>query len=321
MNKYFKQKIISLIVVLVIMLLITYLNQLSLGENKKDLFVYYLDVGQGDSVLIKTPNGMKVLIDAGRDGKVINEIEKILPFYDKRIDLIIFSHGDLDHIGGFYEVLDRYSVGQVIRSKIEVDSDIEKNLLEKVKSLGIEIEEIQKGDKIVLDQNAGIYLETYWPLLRQGYEGQAIESSDRNENSLVLELIHGENEFLFTGDATIESELELLKIFETQIDSDVLKVGHHGSKTSTSQMFLDKVTPDYSILSYGENSYGHPHKEVTDRLTQSGIKTFETKKRTIVVRSNAETLEVYYSKSLFNQTSFLQSLISAIFVNGFDSSS
>jgi competence protein ComEC len=321
MNKYFKQKIISLIVVLVIVLLITYLNQLSLGENKKDLFVYYLDVGQGDSALIKSPNGMKVLIDAGRDGKVINEIEKILPFYDKKINVLIFSHGDLDHIGGFFEILDRYQVEQVIRSKMEVDSDIEKDLLDKVKSLGIEIEEIQKGDKIVLDQNAGIYLETYWPLPQRGFAGQTIESSDRNENSLVLELIHGENDFLFTGDATIGTEIELLRIFQTEIDSDVLKVGHHGSKTSTSQLFLDKVSPEYSILSFGENSYGHPHKEVTERLNNSGIKILETKERTIVARSNAETLEVYYSKSLFNQTSFLQSLISAIFIDSFNASS
>jgi competence protein ComEC len=158
------------------------------------------------------------------------------------------------------------------------------------------------GDKVVLD--GGIYIDVYWPSLQ--------EIQDENQNSLVFELIHGENEFLFTGDATIETELKLLQLFGEKLDSDVLKVGHHGSKTSTSQLFLETVSPDFSILSYGENSYGHPHEEVLDKLQDWGGEIFHTKNRgTIVARSDGSDI-------LFQDPSLFQSFVGSVLIDSFN---
>jgi competence protein ComEC len=302
-----KHKSITAFVLAVFLLLLFELSKVDF-QDEKDLKVYFLDVGQGDAALVVAPNNFKILIDAGRGEKVVSELEKIIPFWDKRIDLLVVSHGDLDHIGGFFDVVDRYEVGEIVRSNIEIDSDFEDELLSKVEGLQIPISKIKKEDVLIVDQKEGVYFETYWP------SGET-QTTNRNENSLVMELIHGDNEFLFTGDVGLQTEIELIKDFEKEIDTDVLKVGHHGSKNSTSQLFLDKTTPDISILSYGENSYGHPHQEVLDKLNNSGGEVYKTKERgTIVLRSDGEKIE------LFDQPSFFESFVSPIFINSFYSS-
>lgn len=280
-----KQKIFSALFLILLLFIMSLFFEF---KEQESLFVYYLNVGQGDSILIKSPNGKKILIDGGRDNKVVKELEKILPFYDKQIDILILSHDDLDHIGGFFDVIKKYNVKKILRSNAQITSEYEKELLSQTQKSNIEIKNISWGDKIIIDSKNEIYLDVLWPNNMENL-------TNENTNSLVLELIHGENEFLFTGDATIETELFIIKEFGDKIDSDVLKVGHHGSKTSTSQIFLDKVTPEYSIISYGENSYGHPHQEVLDRLEKSEGEIFQTNGRaTIVARSNGENLEVNY---------------------------
>jgi len=303
-----QNKLILPLILIVILITTSWFVEI---EKKKDLFVYYLDVGQGDSAFIDTPNGIQVLIDAGRGEKVIKELEKIIPFWDRYIDILILSHGDLDHIGGFFEVLEKYEVGEIIRAQTSIDSEYEEELLNKARELRIEIRELGVGDKIILDQTNRIYFEIYWPPKEN--------LPDENENSLVLELIHGENEFLFTGDSTIETELKIIDRFPEKINTDILKVGHHGSKTSTSEIFLENTSPEFSILSYGENSYGHPHEEVLQRLNQSGGEILKTKERaTIVARSSGQEI---FIENLFNQPSFFQSLVSTIFIDSFYSSS
>lgn len=285
MNKKIKQKVIS-VLVLTIILIIAWFQDQAQDDISPDLFVYYLNVGQGDSALIESPNGVQVLIDAGKGDAVIKELENIMPFWDRDIDILVLSHGDLDHIGGFFDILDSYEVGQIIRADTVIDSKYLEELLRKARDSGISIQELGEGDKIILDQTNGIYFDIYSPVKES--------LLDENETSLVMELIYHENEFLFTGDATTETELNLIKKYSDKINSDILKVGHHGSKTSTSELFLEKVTPDYSILSYGENSYGHPNSEVLERLGKLGGQIFETKDRaTIVARSDENSLEVY----------------------------
>ncbi len=280
-----KQKIFSALFLILLLFIMSLFFEF---KEQESLFVYYLNVGQGDSILIKSPNGKKILIDGGRDNKVVKELEKVLPFYDKQIDILILSHDDLDHIGGFFDVIKKYNVKKILRSNAQITSEYEKELLSQTQKSNIEVKNISWGDKIIIDSKNEIYLDVLWPNNMENL-------TNENTNSLVLELIHGENEFLFTGDATIETELFIIKEFGDKIDSDVLKVGHHGSKTSTSQIFLEKVTPDYSILSYGENSYGHPHQEVFDKLEKFGGEIFQTNERaTIVARSNGENLEVNY---------------------------
>lgn len=312
-----KQKIISAIFLLVILFIILIMDLGRVWDDDK-LKLYFLDVGQGDSIFIEAPNKVQVLIDAGRNEKVLKELDKILPIWDRHINLLVISHGDLDHIGGFFDVIESYEVEKVLRADTEIDSKYAIELLEQIKNLEIEIQKIKMGDKIVLDQTNEIYFETYWPPLRQGFAGQAPRDpllEDSNENSLVLELIHRNNEFLFAGDATIGTELEILKLFPEKIDSDVLKVGHHGSKTSTSKLFLEKVTPEFSILSYGENSYGHPHSEVLETLRELGGIVLHTKKQgTIGLVSDGEKIE------LFDKPSFFQSFISSVFIDSFDTS-
>lgn len=304
------QKIISILTLGFVLLLASFFANF---KNEEELLVYYFDVGQGDSAFIDLPNGNQVLIDAGKGEKVLKELEKVLPIWDKHINILILSHGDLDHIGGFFDVLESYEVDYIIRAQTFIDSKYEIELLEKAKKLGIEIKELGLGDKIILDQYRNIYFEIYSPTKEN--------LLDENDTSLVIELVYGENEFLFTGDATIETELKLIQNFPEKINSDVLKVGHHGSKTSTSQLFLEKVSPDFSILSYGENSYGHPNSEVLSKLENSGGQIFKTKERaTIVARLDGINLEVNYLDDLFDQTSFFQSLVSSIFINSFYSS-
>jgi len=303
-----KQKsILALIIAILLILLSSFLDTSTTEEMK----VYFLNVGQGDSALIVTPENFKVLVDGGRGDQLIKELENILNFWDRKIDVLVISHGDIDHIGGFFGVLERYEVTTILRSYAEVDSENEKELLSFAKELGIEIKNIKQGDKIIIDKNSDIYLDTYWPK-------EKVNGSSVNDNSLVFELIHKENEFLFTGDVGISTEIELIDNLKNKIDSDVLKVGHHGSKNSTSRIFLETVSPIFSILSYGENSYGHPNKEVVEKLQESGGGVFHTKDRaTTVARSDGNNIEVSNLPTVFPAKAGIQNFINIYLRPGF----
>ncbi len=232
------------------------------------LLVSFLDVGQGDAILIKTPDGFEMLVDGGRDSSVLAELARKRSWFDRDIDMIVATHPDLDHIAGLVEVLKRYAVGTILMTTNEGDSGA-------ADAFAVAAPE-EKADLIFADAGqifqlgASTTVEVFAPT---GDESK-LES---NTASIVLRVVYGNTSFMLTGDAPQEIENYLVKTYGSRLDSDVLKLGHHGSKTSTSDEWLDTVTPRYAVVSASVgNRYGHPHQDVMQRVFKRNIQTSHT---------------------------------------------
>ena len=243
------------------------------------LCVYYFDVGQGDATFIESPTGTQVLIDGGPDGSVLRELGTVMGYLDKSIDVMIATHPDKDHIGGLIDVLERYEVLAIVRTENESDTSAWKQLERLAVEEGADIVYARRGQ--VYDIGGGVELEVLFP----DRDPSGMES---NASSIVMRLTFGGTSFLFTGDSPKSIEEYLVLVEGERLMSDVLKVGHHGSRTSTSELFLAEVDPRYAVMSFGEgNTYGHPHVEVTDALFNYDVETHTTAKEgTIEIRSN-----------------------------------
>lgn len=240
-------------------------------QGHQKLKVDFLDVGQGDSVYIQAPNGNNILIDGGIDRKVLSALGNVLPFASKKIDIVLVTHPDADHIGGLPYVFDNYNVSAYIHNGAKSNSTVFKTLENKIESEKSQKIHVKAGMRIILDQNRNIVFDIYSPYMN------VEKVNDTNMGSIVGKLIYGSSTFLLTGDAPINVEQNLVKQFGKDLESDVLKVGHHGSKTSSSEEFLKAIAPQFAIISVGaKNMYGHPHKNVTDLLNKLGIKTLST---------------------------------------------
>ena len=227
------------------------------------LQISVLDIGQGDSILIVTPAGQQILVDGGPDPeKVCLELGEKLPFWDKSLDMVVLTHPDDDHIAGLVEVLRRYQVGQVLEPGLEIDSPAYDEWLALIEKKDIERTIAVAGQEI--DLGSGITIDVLHPQANWSDS----HSTDINSNSVVLHLSWGDISFLLTGDIEEEAEHELLHRGCT-LRSTILKVGHHGSKSSSTPRFLAAVTPQVAVVSAGEdNPFGHPHEEVMDRLEE-----------------------------------------------------
>jgi competence protein ComEC len=225
------------------------------------LHVSFLDVGQGDAILIQTPNGQDILIDGGPDSQKINlELSGKLPFWDRTIDLVVCTQPQADHVTGLVEVLQRYRVEQVLDPGVSYDSAIYQEWLRLIEDRGIQYNIARAGQEINLGN--GIKLEMLNP--PEGlFEGT---SHDVDNNGVVLRLSWGNVSFLFTADIRAEAELELI-MQRANLKATVLKIAHHGSDTSTSEHFLAAVDPEVAVICVGAgNPFGHPGPEVTERL-------------------------------------------------------
>ena len=227
---------------------------------------YVLDVGQGDAIFIETPAKNQILIDGGPGRSVLKELGEVMPFHDRSIDIVLLTHPNLDHVAGLVDVLKNYEV------KFFVDTDdsyplAEYELLKKiVKEKNIIHIIARRGTKFILDRGAEMLVLHPDKLL----------PGDPNQNSIIAKLTFGEIDFLLTGDAEKGEELKLVMNGD-DIESEILKVGHHGSKTSSNPLFLEKVKPDYALISVGrKNRYGHPRPEVLEALEAAGAKIFRT---------------------------------------------
>lgn len=241
-----------------------------------NLNIYYLDVGQADSILLEN-NGQYMLIDAGNnaDGKGLVSYFKELGI--EHFEYVIATHAHEDHIGGMDDVINNFEVKNFYMPDVVTTSKTFENLLDALENKNITFQTPEIGSLFVF---GGCKFE----VLHVG-----TEDDDLNDTSIVVRGLYGDNSFIFMGDATSVVEEELLT---NNIDSDVLKVGHHGSKYSSSVSFLNKVTPKYAIISVGEgNSYAHPHDITFSKLKDVGAKVYRTDRDgTIVASSDGENI-------------------------------
>lgn len=226
-------------------------------------YVHMLDIGQGDSFLIESKNHKRILIDGGKDAKVLTELEKVMPFGEKDIDVVIATHPDADHIGGLPFVLKRYNVGLFLTSKVNSDTHTFKKLFDTLRQEKIPAYYVRKSMNISLDS------DTNFKIL---FPDRDTTNWETNTASVVGRLQIGDRSSLFTGDSPSTIEQLLTQTSVKDIDVDLLKLGHHGSRTSTSIEFLKYTTPALALISAGVgNSYGHPKKEVLDELKSLSI--------------------------------------------------
>ena len=228
--------------------------------------ISYLDVGQGDAAYIKV-NDMDILIDAGPKSDVDKLIKQL---EEKNIDdfeIIVATHPHEDHIGGMTKVLQSYKVENFYMPKVEHSTKTFENMIKEVEKQGLKVKVLKEG--VNIDIGEGALLETFSP--------NQEEYNNLNNYSPIMKLTFGNNSFLFTGDAEKDVEEEVLKTYKDKLDSDVIKFGHHGSSTSSSQSFIEAVSPDYGIISCGvDNSYGHPHREILKLIQDMNIEAYRT---------------------------------------------
>ena len=232
--------------------------------------IYYLDVGQGDSELIRLPTGENILIDAGLKSGSDQLTAYLKELGVDKIDILIATHPHADHIGGMEKVIENFEIGEIYMPKIADDqiptTATYTKLLEAIQAKGMKINQAKAGTTIFSNDNAA--LEILAP--------NNTEYKDLNNYSIVTKLTYGNNRFLFTGDAEKESENEMLsKGYD--LSCDILKLGHHGSSTSTTNQFLTAASPSAAIISCGkDNDYGHPHQETMDKINSSHITVYRT---------------------------------------------
>ena len=236
------------------------------GPNK-NLEAYFLNVGQGDSELVILPGNVKVLIDGGPNNKVLENLSKIFSATDRYIDLVILSHPQADHFNGLIDVFKNYQVGAFIYNGQSGTANSWQELVKAVKNSKTPAIVLAQGDKIHYQNN---HLNFIYP------DKIALKNKDLNDAALVGRLQNDDLTFLFTAD--IESKIEKILIQKYDLKTDVLKVSHHGSKYSSSNQFLKEARPKLSIIEVGKNSYGHPTKEVLNRLASVDSKIFRTDK-------------------------------------------
>ncbi len=243
---------------------------LSSGQIEgKNVEVVFFDVGQGDGFLVKMPKSNQMLIDGGPSNDFAGKVAREMPFFDREIEMMVLTHPDKDHITGFFEIFKEFEVERVLIPKLEGEIKEKKlysNFFEAAKKEGSEIIFAKQGQKISFP--GGVYFFILWP-------EKDFSSNDTNDFSIVGKLIFGKTRFLFTGDVSEKIEKNIIED-GFRVESNVLKISHHGSRFSTSDIFLKKIMPNFAIISVGKNSYGHPTKEVLERLKKYDIKTLRT---------------------------------------------
>jgi competence protein ComEC len=255
-----------------------------LGVNRGVLTFAVLDIGQGDALFIEGPTGIQIMVDAGPNtGAVLRELPNVMPLGDRTLDAVIETHPDADHMGGFVDVLERYQVAAFIEPGMNKDNTTIAALKKEIADQNIPVYIARRG--MVLDLGGGAHLDILYP----DTDVSTLSVDKSNDGSIVARLVYGETSALLTGDAAFGIENHLIQTSDAKdLESDLLKVGHHGSKTSTSDAFIKAVNPSTALISVGaKNSYGHPTKEVLDRLQSAGVPALRTDQHgTIVCTSN-----------------------------------
>jgi len=252
-------------------------------NQDKELTIHFIDVGQADSTFIELPNGEEILIDTGNTGDAETIINYLESLNTDTIEYLILTHPHEDHIGSAKKIIESFHIGKIYVPDVSADTTLYKNTMAAIESNNIPVVKVKAGLNIIDELN--LQFEVLAP--------QSMYYSEMNEYSIVTKLDYLDTSFLFTGDAESVSELEMIRS-GYDLDSDLLKVGHHGGRTSSSKDFIQAVTPEYSIISSGkDNPYGHPHKETLGRLSSVGSKIYRTDELgTIIAISDGQNISI-----------------------------
>ncbi len=244
--------------------------------KRSGVTVHFIDVGQGDSIFLELPDNKCMLIDAGENKKGKDVVGYIKSLGVRKIDYLIGTHPHSDHIGGLDNVIEEFDIGSIYMPKVSHTSKTYEDVLDIIAKKGYKIKQAKSGVNIYSDEKLNIDIISP---VNENYDSL-------NEYSAVVKLTYGDTKFLFMGDAENINENEI----EGDISADVLKIGHHGSSSSTSKKFLKRVSPKIALISVGENNdYGHPHKETIEKLENEKTEVLRTDKEgTIILNSDSK---------------------------------
>lgn len=259
-------------------------------NRPQSLEVIFFDIGQGDAIFIETPKGYQILIDGGPNSSILEKLGKEMPFWDRTIDLVVLTHPERDHISGLIEVLKRYKVDFILWTGILRNTGEYKEWKRLIEEKIVQVKIAKTDQKIFFPET---FLDVLYPF--EDLEGKDFKNT--NNTSIALRLVFNNHSFIFTGDLYKSAERKLIDR-RLYLDSNVLKVGHHGSKTSSCEEFLEKVKPEIAVISAGkENPYNHPHPEVLEVLDKYDITVLRTDiDGDIKIISDGESMEIKKQK-------------------------
>lgn len=263
------------------------------GSKVEDsVLVVFLDIGQGDASYIRFPNGEDMLVDCGKDRRILSALGRSMHFFDRTIDYLLVTHPDLDHYGGCTDVLARYHIRHIIETGATKQGDEQWNTFLAARTNEESV--IHQIDKVQTWEIASTSLHFLFPDKNVVTDTKTAS----NNTSIVFSLTYGPSSILFTADAEVELETYLVETYGENLDLDILKVGHHGSNTSSIEPFVDAVTPVHAVVSSGkENTYGHPSPRVLQRLTRAGSRIWRTDEQgDILVTMYPDYLDVVSKK-------------------------
>ena len=238
------------------------------GNGSGFLEANFFDIGQGDAIFIEGPDGFQILVDGGPNSTILEKLGKEMGYFDRSIDIVVATHSDKDHAGGLMDVLKYYNVGEVWIGALENYYFSQSEFLRVLEEKKISLRYVKTGDDFNFN---GLEVFVFNP--------PPNEKLKDNESSVVLKVLYGGVSFLLTADITVGVEKKLIESARNALDSDILKAAHHGSKTSTSEEFLEAVSPEIAVIQVGkDNLYGHPHQSVLERFERLGIPFFRTDK-------------------------------------------
>jgi beta-lactamase superfamily II metal-dependent hydrolase len=281
-------KVIFVIVILVISLVSVSLVLSQVTPTK--LRVSFLDIGQGDAILVQTPSGKSMLIDGGPTDTILERVADNISYFDNDIDVIVATHPDADHITGLIPILEKYKISTIVVSSVEGSTKIFDDLTSHINNEQADVHIAHTGD--VIDFHDGVTAKILYP--DQNY---VAKKNDTNDASVSLVLTYGDESFLLTGDLPSTEESKLIT---SSLPSHVAvyKAGHHGSKYSSGEQLLTYIKPEYSVISAGKNNtYGHPNPEAITRLQKYSKEIISTIDRgTITFSTDGRSMELHTTK-------------------------
>jgi competence protein ComEC len=262
------KKEIKILIAIILLAVFLGLNVYSANIDNDKLRVNFFDVGQGDGIFIQTPDGVDILIDGGPGKNILEKLNSVMPFYDKHIDILIITHEHEDHLRGAIEVMNRYKIDKIYYNDVNSESDPYAVIFNEIAQNETELIKVKDLEFVDLGKNK--YLEIY------SFSGLLKNNSNINNTSLMTRLSFNKSSFLFMADIEADLEENIIRQ-DVDLNSDFIKIAHHGSSDSSSANFLNGVSPDVAVITVGlNNDLGHPSRRVIKRLERKDVKIYRT---------------------------------------------